>query len=74
MPQKQLTKTQTRLLQLFKDIEDENIREIIIEVINIEIPNRSSHNFPIRKVRDAVDSVARLQESEQEEQGGSDVI
>ncbi len=74
MPQKKLTKAQKRLLQLLRDIEDENIREIIIEVINIEIPNRSSHNFPIRKVRDAVDSVARLQENEQEEKGGTNVI
>ena len=29
MPQKQLTKAQKRLLQLFKDIEDENIRNVL---------------------------------------------
>jgi hypothetical protein len=74
MPQKKITKTQKRMLQLFNDIKDEDLREIIIEVINIEIPNRSSHNFPIRKVRDAVDSVARLQESKLDEKGEPDVI
>jgi hypothetical protein len=74
MEQKKLTKTQKRLLKLFNDIEDEDIREIIIEVINIELPNRSSHNFPIRKVRETIDCVARLQESAIEEKGESDVI
>ena len=58
-----LTRSQKRLLDLFASIKDEEIREIIIEVINVEVSNRSSHNFPMRKVRDAVDSAARLQES-----------
>jgi hypothetical protein len=63
MPEIVLTKSQKRLLDLFTSIEDEDIKEIIIEVINVEVTNRSSHNFPIRKVRDAVDNVARLQEA-----------
>ena len=64
MTEKQLTKTQKRLMKLFKDIPDENIREIIIEVIGIEAANRSSHNFPIRKVKEVVDDFGKLQESE----------
>ena len=64
MPEKPMTKTQKRLLRLFKNIKEEDIREIIIEVIGIESSNRSSHNFPIRKVREVVDDFARLQESE----------
>jgi len=63
MAASKLTKSQKRLLDLFKSIEEEDIREIIIEVINVEVSNRSSHSFPIRKVRDAVDSAARLQET-----------
>lgn len=73
MDDRHMTITQKRLLELIMGIEDENIREIIIEVMNIEKSNRSSHNFPIRKVKDVVDSVARLQEGI-EEKGGQDAI
>lgn len=59
-----LTKSHERLLKLFSEVEDEDIREIMAEVVSIEGKHRSSSakNFPIRLVRDAVDSVARLQE------------
>ena len=59
-----LTKSHKRLLKLFSEVEDEDIREIMAEVVSIEGKHRSSsaRNFPIRLVRDAVDSVARLQE------------
>ena len=58
------TKSRERLMKLFREVEDEDIREIMAEVIYIEGKHRSSSakNFPIRLVRDAVDSVARLQE------------
>lgn len=71
MDRSKLTKTQTRLLKLFNKIEDENIREIIIEVINIEKTYRSSHNFPIRKVRDVIDSISNYQESQSVQEGES---
>jgi len=59
-----LTRSQHRLVKLFNEIEDEDIREILSEVVSLESKHRSSSakNFPIRRVRDAVDSVARLQE------------
>lgn len=66
MPERIITKTQKRLLALFNDIEDEDIRAIIADVLGVEAANRSAHNFPIRKVREIVDSVARKQESEEE--------
>jgi len=69
MPDRPLTKTQKRLLRLFKDIEDEDIQNIIIDVVSLESSNRSSHSFPIRKVRDVIDGVARKQEAEGEMRG-----
>jgi hypothetical protein len=66
MTEKRLTRTQKRLVNLFKNVNDENIREIIIEVIDIEAKNRSSHNFPIRKVREVVEDIARLQEKDED--------
>lgn len=59
-----LTQSQKRLLELFSEVEDEDTREIMGEVVYIEGKHRSSSakKFPIRLVRDAVDSVARLQE------------
>jgi len=66
MPRRELkpTKSQERLMKLFREVEDEDIREIMANVVSIEAKHRSSsaQNFPIRQVRDAVDSVARLQE------------
>ena len=57
-----LTKSQERLLKLFQEIEDEDIREIMAEVVFVEGKHRSAKNFPVRLVRDAIDKVARLQE------------
>ncbi len=58
------TKSQQRLLKLFREVEDEDIREIMTEVVLIEAKHRSSSakHFPKRLVKDAVDTVARLQE------------
>jgi hypothetical protein len=67
MAEKQLTKTQKRLVRLFKNVQDENIREIINEVIVIESANRSTHNFPIRKIREVVEDAAKLQENNEED-------
>ena len=63
--ERKLTKSHQRLLKLFGEVEDEAIRQIMIEVVSIEGRHRSSSakNFPIRLVRDVVDSEARLQES-----------
>lgn len=60
-----LTGSQKRLLKLFKQVEDEDVREIMTEVVVLEGKYRSG-NFPVRKVRDVVDVVARLQESKEE--------
>lgn len=70
MPRRKLklTKAQERLMKIFSEVEDEDIREIMAEVVSIEAKHRSSSakNFPTRLVRDAVDSVARLQEMSKE--------
>lgn len=58
-----LTKSQERLMKLFREVEDEDIREIMYEVVFIEGKYRSAKNFPVRQIRDVVDSVARLQEA-----------
>ena len=63
MPNKQLTKTQSRLYSFLKNIPDEEIRDLIIEVIVVEVANRSSSHFPIQEIRDQIDSVARLREN-----------
>ncbi|OQY37009.1 MAG: hypothetical protein B6243_01750 [Anaerolineaceae bacterium 4572_5.2] len=59
-----ITKSLQKLIDLFKEIEDEDIREIIAEVVRIERGHRSlsGKRFPMKKVRDVVDSTARLQE------------
>ncbi len=62
MHHQHLTKNQERLLRLFQNIDDNNVKEIIIETINIEVTIYAGHNFPIREVRNKIDSVARLQE------------
>ncbi len=61
-----LTKSQERLMQLFSEIEDEDVREIMGDVVFIERKYRSARNFPVRLVRDAIDKVARLQEVSEE--------
>jgi len=60
-----LTKSQKRLINLFKEVDDEDLQEIMLEVVFLEGKYRSG-NFPTRKVRDIVDAVAKLQESSQE--------
>lgn len=65
MVQKPLFVTQSmqRLLDLFGQIEDEDIRAIIAETVMIESKHRSSSrkNFPIQSIRDVVDAIARQQ-------------
>ncbi len=53
-----------RLKNLFSKIKDKELKQIIAEVVNIERNNRTSsrENFPRQKVRDVIDSIARLQE------------
>lgn len=56
------TRAQERLIRLFSKIEDEHIRDIIAEVVTVERDYRSSSqtNFPLKKIRDAVDRNARI--------------
>lgn len=56
------TKIQLRLLKLIREVEDEDIKEIMIDVLGLEGMHRSAKNFPTRKVKDIVDRVARLQD------------
>jgi len=69
----QPTKAQMRLINLFSQIEDEYLRDIIAEVVTIERRYRSSsaQRFPLKEVRDAVDRNARLKEKK-EGLGGQD--
>jgi hypothetical protein len=62
-----ITQSMQRLLNLFEQIEDEDIRNIIAETVFLESKHRSSSqkNFPIREVRNLVDTVARLREGRQ---------
>jgi hypothetical protein len=64
-----MTRSQQRLFDLFKQVEDEDLREIMIEVVFLEAKHRSG-NFPRKKVRDIVDAVAKLQEAKENEPGG----
>jgi hypothetical protein len=63
--QRQPTDAEMRLITLFREIEDEDIRDIIASVVAIERQHRtgSRKNFPIRDVRNVIDRVARFQES-----------
>ena len=66
----ELTKPQERLMRLFHQIDDRDIREIMAEVVSIERRYRSAQKFPMRLVKDAIDNVARLQEMTQEPEEG----
>ena len=57
-------KDKSRLLNLFKNIDDKDAQEIIASVVLIEQQNRtgSKENFPKQKVRDVIDAVARKKE------------
>jgi hypothetical protein len=61
---RRLTQTEQRLLRYFSSIEDESIKEIIIDVLNIEKTNRYSKHFPVQEIRDAIDRVAKLIETQ----------
>ena len=68
-----VTKSLQRLIALFSQIEDEDIREIIADIVMIESKHRSSSrlNFPISDVRNVVDRVARLQEKSEKSESKS---
>lgn len=59
------TDAEMRLIELFFQIEDKDIQEIIADVVRIERQHRtgSRQNFPLRDVRNVIDRVARFQES-----------
>lgn len=63
--QQQPTDAEKRLIKLFLQIEDKDIQEMIADVVKIERQHRtgSRQNFPLRDVRNVVDRIARLQES-----------
>jgi hypothetical protein len=63
--QQQPTDAEMRLVKLFREIEDENVREIIASIVAIERQHRtgSRKNFPMKDVRNVIDRVARFQES-----------
>jgi hypothetical protein len=66
-----VSKSMQRLLQLFQQIEDNDVRIIIAEAVILESKHRSSSmkNFPIRDLRDIVDSTARIREAPHREVG-----
>jgi len=57
-----------RILNLFRNIKDKNLQRIIADVVTLEMKNRTSSrdNFPKQKLRDIIDSTARLIESKKE--------
>lgn len=59
-----LTQIQKKLVELLQQIEDENIQEIIKQVIPLENRYRSSAQFPIRDVREIINSIAHRIEIE----------
>lgn len=63
--QQKPTDAEMRLIKLFLEIEDKDVREIIADVVGIERQHRtgSRQNFPLRDVRNVIDRVARFQES-----------
>lgn len=63
--QQKPTDAEMRMINLFLQIEDKDIQEIIADVVRIERQHRTSsrQNFPLRDVRHVIDRVARLQES-----------
>lgn len=63
--QQKPTDAEMRMIKLFLQIEDKDIQEIIADVVSIERQHRtgSRQNFPLRDVRNVIDKVARLQES-----------
>lgn len=64
--QRQPTDAEMRLITLFREIDDVDVREVIANVVAIERQYRtgSRKNFPMKEVRNVIDRVARFQESE----------
>lgn len=54
--------TKDRLAELFKNVKNQNIKIIIAEVVGLEKTYRvgDRDNFPKQKIRDIIDSEARL--------------
>jgi hypothetical protein len=55
-----LPKYRRKLSALFHQISDEDLRNIISEVIDVEYENRSLANFPHKRIEDIVDNNANL--------------
>jgi len=62
-----LPKYRLKLIRLFNTIDDESLRTIISEVVSLENENRSSSNFPIKKVENIIDMEANLIETRKRE-------
>lgn len=58
------TKFQKRMLSLFEQIDDPDLKEVMANVVMLESRYRSSsaERFPLREIRDIVDAAARRQE------------
>lgn len=61
-----LPKYRTKILNLFGQIKDPAIKDIIANTIDLEYDNRGSHHFPIKKIEDFIDAEARLIEKNEE--------
>lgn len=61
------TSSQRRLLRLFEQVEDPDLKEIMSNVVMLESRYRSSsaERFPLRQVRDIIDAVAKRQENQE---------
>lgn len=68
-----LQKTRKRLLDLFSQIENDSIKQIIVEVISLENEYRfsSAMYFPKKKIEDVIDAEARNIESNNKYTGNS---
>jgi hypothetical protein len=53
--------TTARLNDLLDKIEDEKIKEIVKEVVSVEISYRSSSrkNFPVQRIRDIIEGAVK---------------
>ncbi|MCG3209277.1 MAG: hypothetical protein FOGNACKC_02898 [Anaerolineae bacterium] len=69
-PHSKITNSLQRLLDLFNEIEDEDIREIISNIVVIESKHRSSsrETFPWKDVRSEIDKMARLKEEREKQE------
>ena len=60
-----LPKSRRRIIELFSQVKDDSLRQIISEVVGLENEFRSSIHFPIKKIEDFVDNEANLIEIKQ---------